>query len=200
VRRHVSTETDPYERGRMFGRAHAGAVTNTIAVYEPLLGAANGLDRAALESAGQIVLAALEHAWPDLARELAGIADGASQPLALLGAVNARTELMGGGSAAECSLVASVADVTLAQTWDWHPQLRRSLVLWSVVQPRDRWFTTLTEAGMLAKIGLSSAGLGYGLNFLRSSEDGGVRGVPVHVVLRVLLERCDSPFEAVGLQ
>ena len=199
MRRHVSTETDPFERGRSFGRAHAGAVTNTVAVYEPLLGDTRGLDRAALASAGERVLAQLEHAWPDLALELAGMAQGAAQPLALLGAVNARTELMGRGSASECSLVASVADATLAQTWDWHPDLRRSLVLWSVVQPPDRWFTTLTEAGMLAKIGVSSAGVGCGLNFLRSSEDGGVGGVPLHVVMRVLLERCDGLDEAISL-
>lgn len=199
MRRHVSTETDPFERGRSFGRAHAGAVANTVAVYERLLGETNGLDRAALESAGHEVLAGLEPEWPDLALELAGVADGASQPLRLLAAVNARTELMGAGSVAECSVVASVGAATIAQTWDWHPELRRSVVLWSVVQPPDRWFTTLTEAGMLAKLGVSSAGVGLGLNFLRSSEDGGVGGVPIHILLRVLLERCDALDDAISL-
>jgi isopenicillin-N N-acyltransferase like protein len=199
VRRHVSIETDPFERGRGFGRAHAGAVMNTVAVYERLLGEANGLDRAALESAGHEVLAVLEDRWPELALELAGVAEGAGQPPALLAAVNARTELMGDGSACECSLVASVAEPTVAQTWDWHPELRRSMVLWSVVQPPDRWFTTLTEAGMLAKLGVSSAGVGLGLNFLRSSEDGGVGGVPIHVLLRVILERCDGLDDAISL-
>jgi isopenicillin-N N-acyltransferase-like protein len=82
------------------------------------------------------------------------------------------------------------------QNWDWHPDVVP--LLWTV--ERDgRWFTTLTEAGILGKIGVSSAGLCFGLNFLRCSLDGGVRGVPIHVLLRMLLDRCESVDEAVAV-
>jgi isopenicillin-N N-acyltransferase-like protein len=72
-------------------------------------------------------------------------------------------------------------------------------LVWVVEQPGGRWFATLTEAGILGKIGLSSAGLCFGLNFLRCSLDGGLDGVPVHVLLRRLLDRTDSLEDAVAL-
>jgi len=50
---------------------------------------------------------------------------------------------------------------------------------------------------MLAKIGLNSRGFGVCLNILRSSDDGAHPGVPVHVLLRALLER-DSVADAVA--
>jgi isopenicillin-N N-acyltransferase-like protein len=85
----------------------------------------------------------------------------------------------------------------VAQNWDWHPDVVP--LLWTVEQADGRWFTTLTEAGMVGKIGLSSAGLCVGLNFLRCSLDGGVRRVPIHVLLRVLLDRVDGVEEALRL-
>jgi isopenicillin-N N-acyltransferase like protein len=84
-----------------------------------------------------------------------------------------------------------------AQTWDWHPDVVP--IVWVVEQPGGRWFATLTEAGMVGKIGVSSAGLCFGLNFLRCSLDGGLDGVPIHVLLRTLLERVDSFDEALEL-
>ena len=46
---------------------------------------------------------------------------------------------------------------------------------------------TLTEGGMLAKIGMNQHGFALGLNILRSHDDGRRPGVPVHVLLRHLL-------------
>jgi isopenicillin-N N-acyltransferase like protein len=50
-------------------------------------------------------------------------------------------------------------------------------------------YVTLTEAGMLAKIGFNAHGFGVCLNILRSVFDGGRPGIPVHVLLRALLKR-----------
>ena len=126
------------------------------------------------------------------------MAAGAGVEAELLLAVNARTELLAPAMGGECSLLAEASrdGATIAQNWDWHPALAASLVIWRVRQPGGRWFATLTEAGMLAKIGVSSAGVACGLNFLRSSHDGASRGVPVHVLLRVVLDRCDTVGDA----
>jgi isopenicillin-N N-acyltransferase-like protein len=134
--------------------------------------------------------------WPDLLDEVEGIAAGAGVSVDALLALQARTELFGG---AECSLVARLdgGGCVVAQNWDWHPDAVP--LLWTVEQPDGRWFTTFTEAGMLGKIGLSSAGLCVGLNFLRCSLDGGVGRIPIHVLLRVLLDRVDGVEEAVRL-
>ena len=111
-----------------------------------------------------------------------------------LAAINARTELLAAG----CSVVAH-AEGSLAQTWDWHPDLAAAMVTWTVHQPGGRRFTTATEAGILGKLGCTSGGLACGLNFLACSEDGGTEGVPIHVLLRLVLERCDDVAEALAL-
>jgi isopenicillin-N N-acyltransferase like protein len=197
---HRSAEIAPTDRGHAFGVARRDAVANTVAVYRRLLAETAGLSGADIRSAGRRVGAQLDRRWPDLVGELEGIAAGARVPVDLLLAVNARTELLG-GAGGECSLVASVEDgrCVVAQNWDWHPDLGPSLVAWVVSQQAGRWFTTVTEAGMLAKLGLSSAGICCGLNFLRTSLDGGVDGVPIHVLLRVLLDRIDTFADALEL-
>jgi isopenicillin-N N-acyltransferase-like protein len=85
----------------------------------------------------------------------------------------------------------------LAQNWDWLGAQRAALVLLRVRNAGGASCLTLTEAGMLAKIGLNHRGFGVCLNILRSSDDGSHRGVPVHVLLRALLA-CDSVADAIG--
>jgi isopenicillin-N N-acyltransferase-like protein len=90
----------------------------------------------------------------------------------------------------ECTAIAVSSSVSLdghtwlAQNWDWIGRQRAALV---ILLGRDRaglHFATLTEAGMLAKIGLNHHGLAVGLNILRSVGDGSRIGVPVHLILR----------------
>jgi isopenicillin-N N-acyltransferase like protein len=121
--------------------------------------------------------------------EIEGVAAGAGVPVGALLRMQVRTELLGGP---ECSLIGEPGLVR--QNWDWHPDVEP--LVWVVEQPGGRWFATLTEAGIVGKIGLSSAGLCVGLNFLRCSLDGGIGGVPIHILLRVLLDRADSLGEA----
>jgi isopenicillin-N N-acyltransferase like protein len=163
-----------------------------------MLAESAGLDGDDLERLGGLVGARVSAAWPGLGEELGGIAEGAGVEPSLLWAVNARSELLGG--AGECSLIGRLdgARVSIAQNWDWHPELAASRVLWTV-EHDGTWFTTFTEAGMLAKVGLNGRGLACGLNFLSSSLDGGVDGVPVHVLLRLVLKECGSLVEAMKL-
>lgn len=78
-----------------------------------------------------------------------------------------------------------------AQNWDWIGRQRAALVVLKTHSAQGRALTTLTEAGMLAKIGMNAAGFALGLNILRSVRDGVEPGVPVHIALRHLLG-CDS--------
>ncbi len=176
---HVSAEPTARMRGEAFGQAHGERVRHTIDVYRRL-----GCD---LSAGGRVRASDDEH------DELHGIALGAGVDARELLAVNARTELL--ASAGECSVVGTGA--TLAQNWDWHPDLQDSTLVW-IVHEDGRWFATVTEAGMLAKIGLNDAGLGVCLNLLRTSEDGGLDGVPIHLLLRRVMT-CRSVEEAVAL-
>jgi isopenicillin-N N-acyltransferase-like protein len=142
--------------------------------------------------AGEAVGARLAGDAPELIVELEGLASGSGQDVRELLAINARTELLAGAPAAgECSLLGrrEPSGGWLAQTWDWHPDLGRATVAWTV-EHDGGWFTTITEAGVLAKLGHNGHGVACGLNFLTCSADGGLDGVPIHVLLRLVLERC----------
>jgi isopenicillin-N N-acyltransferase-like protein len=161
-----------------------------------------GLTDGDLPAHGRRVGEAIAAGWPDLVDELDGIAIGAGVPLDTLLAVNARTELLAGTTGAECSVVGMLdgrGGCVVAQNWDWHPDLAPSRVLWHVQQPGGRWLVTLTEAGILAKVGVSSRGLCSALNLLTCSLDGGVGRAPIHVLLRVVLDRCDTLADALRL-
>ena len=153
---HVSEEVTPRLRGEAFGRAHPHRGRPPGECYRPK-GEKNPRGRG----------------------ELQGSANGAGVDVRELLAVNARTELTSGRH--ECSVIGA-GDV-LAQNWDWHPDLQESTVLW-IVRENGGWFATLTEAGMLAKIGMNDAGLGVCLNLLRCSTDGGLDGTPIHLLMR----------------
>ena len=121
-------------------------------MYRRLLLEAAGVGPSDLRRSGADVAERLEPRWPDLFEELEGIAAGAGQDVLELAAINARTELLAAG----CSVIAH-SDGSLAQTWDWHPDLAAATVTWTVHQPGGRWFTTATEAGILGKLGLHAA-------------------------------------------
>ena len=77
----------------------------------------------------------------------------------------------------------------LAQNWDWYADAPERCLVWSAAVEGAR-FATMTEAGILAKVGVSTRGLAVALNILHHAGDGrGELGVPVHLVLRRLLER-----------
>jgi len=191
---HVSHEPLPAERGRAFGGAHADAIGLTVRTYRRLF----GMTPPDMRSAGAALAPSL---GADHVEELEGMAAGAGQDVRDLLAVNARTELLAGSGRAECSVIGRVAGsgVTLAQTWDWHPDLAPARVVWTVHLPGDTWFTTATEAGILAKLGLNSHGVACALNFLTCSADGGGNGVPIHVLLRQVLEHAVDARHAVAL-
>ncbi|MFM7026587.1 MAG: C45 family autoproteolytic acyltransferase/hydrolase [Limnohabitans sp.] len=93
----------------------------------------------------------------------------------------------------ECTAMAVAPEASanghswLAQNWDWLGRQRQALVVLHTHDAQGTRLTTLTEAGMLAKIGMNQHGFALGLNILRSLQDGERPGVPVHVLLRHLL-------------
>jgi isopenicillin-N N-acyltransferase like protein len=196
---HRSTEPTPGERGLALGRAAARPIANTAAVYTRLFSEDVGLDGAEVARLGEGVAERLSRVRPDLVEEIEGIASGAGQAAGVMFAVNARTELLAGGALAsgdgECSVAARVSadggSSLLGQNWDFHSDLAASRLVW-VIELGERWLATFTEAGIVAKTGLNSAGLATALNFLASGADGGIDGIPVHVLLRMLLDSCDD--------
>lgn len=205
---HVSRETCAVDRGRAFGRACRDGVRNTVNVYRRMLREDLGLDEREIREHGRRIEPVVRGWRPALCDELEGVALGAAQAPELLYAINARSELLSGGVVsgvvgAECSVVAVLASDrsrgVLAQTWDFHPAIRPSRVLWMRCFPDGSWHKTFTEAGLLAKLGVSSHGIAIGMNLLSSDRDGGGPGVPVHILMRTLLEEARTVEEVCEL-
>lgn len=158
----------------------------------------------------------LQRLNPRYFEEIKGIADGAGVGILDIIALNVRTEITFGLFTEDpkvpvksdgCTAVA-VRDVEgkmlLAQNWDWQVEQGPNLFIYHVSQPGTGLpdFVTVTEAGVIGKIGFNSKGVGVCLNAIRE------RGVnpeklPIHVALRTCLEsesleKAVSALKAVG--
>jgi len=199
----------PFERGRMHGEQARERVERSIGSYMRLF-AFYGISWQEAQARALDHRDAIGALDAGLLEEIEGIAVGAGRIASEILALNARTEISAmhldrlGRSAAECTAVAvqpgasATGSTLLAQNWDWLGQpYRDALILLRVAESEHPAFLTLTEAGMLAKIGMNMLGFGVCLNILRSVEDGKRAGVPVHVLLRTLL-RLGSVDEAIA--
>ena len=127
---------------------------------------------------------------------LDGMAEGAGQPVEYVYALNARTEMLYGSAYREegCTSLAVLGSRTadghtlLAQNWDWNAEQGPVTFLLATRDAEGFSVLTLAEAGMLAKSGLNSAGLGVCANLLISDADRGGEGVPYHLLLRGVLQ------------
>jgi isopenicillin-N N-acyltransferase-like protein len=140
------------------------------------------------------------------ASEIEGIAGGAGLPASAVAALNARTEILAGLTSAqpsECSTVVRLGEPgetpVAVQTWDWHDDFAGSWLIWTIEHPDGHVVHTLTEYGILGKIGVSSAGLGLNLNILHHGHDGGPVKVPVHILARSVLDTSRDIGEALTL-
>ncbi len=213
-----------HERGRQHGTQAKIRIERSIATYARLF-AYCGIDWQGAQRLGAAYRTVIGDLDPALLAEIEGIAAGSGRRVDEILALNARTEILppsypgephpdrGSIAAAnlkrgvpdwgECTAVAvkpalsATGATLLAQNWDWLGAQRAALVLLRVRDAGGASCLTLTEAGMLAKIGLNRRGFGVCLNILRSADDGSRSGVPVHVLLRALLAR-DSVADAIA--
>jgi len=193
------------ERGRQLGAARAAEIRRTVDGYRDLFAAIAG-EPVDLGPLGSEALGAIDAWAPSLAEEIAGIAEGAGLPVDDVAALNARTEvlaLLGARGRGECSTVVVLdgpGDEPVAmQNWDWHEHLREAMHVLHVDHGDGRVVRTLTEYGIVGKIGVSSRGLGLLLNILHHDADGQGMGVPVHVIARRVLDDAGDLAEAAEL-
>lgn len=190
IRRFESTVADHAERGREFGAVHASEVRASVAAYERLFSHQVPVDLADL---GAQALRSIDGFAPELGREIRGIAEGAGLPAEHVAAINARTEILAqvGLPTSECSTVVVLGgdgdEPVSAQTWDWYADYAGNWLEWTIPFPDGRRLTTVTEYGIVGKIGVNQSGVGVHLNMLHHDRDGTGIGVPVHVVARKIL-------------
>jgi isopenicillin-N N-acyltransferase-like protein len=195
----IEVEGGPAERGRQYGEAARERVQRSVEAYGEVFAHYAGWDWERVRAEAAAYRAPIEAYEPRYLEEMDGLAAGAGvDPVDVL-AINVRTEIMFAGTArdlgrapSECTSFAAVpsrtadGELLLGQNWDWLPHAADTTVILEARQDEGPDFVTVVEAGLLAKVGLNSAGMAIATNALVSAADEGRPGVPYHVLLRAL--------------
>jgi isopenicillin-N N-acyltransferase-like protein len=208
----IAVSGTPAECGAGYGEAAVDRIRANLELYRRRFRDEGGLDAGGVRAAGQRFRGVTAALHPRIAAMLDAVAEGAGEPVEDVYALNARTELLYDaavtrartsrrhtGQEGGCTAVGVLGTHTasghllLAQNWDWHPDQRDAMVLLATRDERGHGVLTLAEAGMLAKAGMNSGGVGVCVNMLGCDRDGqpsdgGVPGLPYHVLLRAALE------------
>lgn len=196
---------DPFERRRAVGTLARQYVLRSLDLYSRVFEHYTGLKWEDVVPHAEAFRDLIESFAPHVMAEIEGLAHGAGVPTADVLALNVRSEIMFGlksRPAGECTSFfcspAASADghVLVGQNWDWKPECASTTILVEADQGPDRpSYVTVVEAGLLAKTGFNSAGVGLATNTLISPADVGAPGVPYHVLLRTALD-CTTAEEA----
>jgi isopenicillin-N N-acyltransferase-like protein len=200
--RFTSSTLGPYERGLEFGERNRREVARTVAAYHHLF-RAQALGAFDVDRWSAAAWDRIEATLPVPASEIRGIAEGARLPVRDVAGINARTELLAIANptgVTECSTVVSLPPgrpPVAVQTWDWYHAMAGNWLHWTIPHPDGRVVETVTEYGILGKIGVSSAGVGVLFNMLHHADDGQERvGHPLHLLSRHVLDTAADAQEA----
>lgn len=201
---YVSDHSDPTDRGHAFGATHRDGIQRTWAGYRAFF-EAHDISEQTTREVALCALDAVQEWAPVLATEILAIGAASGLEEWEIAALNARSEVlatfrepMPGECSTSVALVPDAPPRTI-QTWDWNFRMDQVKVGWRLRTPSGRKVATITEFGILAKIGVNDAGLGLHFNLLQHQADGGLGGVPVHVISRWILEQATTLDEVEAL-
>ncbi len=213
---HVRVAGSASQRGRQYGEQARKRVRRSVSAYREVFAELAGWDWPTVLAEAARFEAPIAAYRPQYLAEMRGIADGAGLDFADVLAINVRTEVMfaakarqaaaGAGPARtgppECSAFAVApapgrpGPTLLGQNWDWLPHTAETVVVLESRQDDAPDFVTVVEAGLLAKTGMNSSGLGLVTNALVTSDDTGEPGLPYHVLLRAIMD-CENVSDAI---
>lgn len=194
----VRAEGSATEIGNQVGKQTAELIAHSVETYTKRFERDAGLSLEAIRAAGRHYESAITEWDTEVAAMLRGMARGSGQPLDLLVALNARTELLYGTAHEEggCTSVSVLGDATadghvlIGQNWDWRIEQQRASFVLATRDQHGVSVIALVEAGMLMKSGMNSSGIGLCNNLLVSDRDGSRRGaVPMHVLTRGVIQQ-----------
>ena len=211
---HVRVEGGPRERGRQYGEEARERVGRSVEAYREVFRHYAGWDWRKVRDEARRYERPIADYGERYLEEMRGIAEGAGLDFEDVLALNVRTEVMfaararqaaeqAGAWPAECSAFAVLPEASaegltlVGQNWDWLLHSFESLVVLEARQDEGPDFVTVVEAGLLAKAGLNSSGIGLATNALVTDDDQGEPGVPYHVVLRAILD-CETISDALA--
>lgn len=184
------------QMGQEYGRAAREPIHQNVELYLTRFTTYGQLSASQVSALGDGYRHRTREYNPQIADMLDGVAAGSGIDVELIYALNARTEILYAHShlSDACTAIAVLPSHTasrhllIGQNWDWHPEQRNTALVLATRDTAGFTVITLTEAGMLAKSGFNSAGLGVMANLLMSDRDRGGDGVPYHILLRGVLQ------------
>ena len=214
---HSAPRTAGAQRASLLG----SLIRANIQAYRELW-AALGISPAQIAQTAERTLSVVDSWRPELITELDALAEAAAVSLQDIVSLNARTEVLSmarGFASKECSTFTTLLPRNRSrrvdthtgsssllspderrlgvQTWDWHIEFAD---YWHTQVVTGQGYTVagVTEAGILSKIGVNSAGLALHFNILghHSDQPG---GIPMHLLATVVLRECATVREAVEL-
>lgn len=201
---HVRVEGGPRDRGRQYGEQAADRIAISIRAYGEVFRDYAGWDWSTVRREAARYEAPIAAQFPSYLEEMRGIAEGAGVDFEDVLSINVRTEVMfaakarkaeeASHSVGECSSFAVVPEASanrhtlIGQNWDWLLHCFDTVVVLEAVQEQGPDFVTVVEAGLLAKTGMNSSGIGLVTNALVTDADVGEPALPYHVLLRAILD------------
>ena len=210
---HVRVEGPALDRGRAYGSQARDRVQRSVAAYRDVFAHYAGWDWARVRREAARFEAPIAAFRPAYLDEIRGIAEGAGLDPGDVLAINVRTEVMFAAKARQaagqlrapdgCTAFAVVpapgaeGPALIGQNWDWLPHTSQTVVVLEARQDDGPDFVTVVEAGLLAKTGMNSSGLGLVTNAMVTDADAGTPGIPYHVALRAILD-CETVSDALA--
>ena len=178
----IKIQGDAAERGRTHGTQLKERIQRTIQFYrkqfqipeQQILEISDGF-RTATAAFRQ-----------DIYTEIETLAQAAEVDPLWIYALNGRTELLN-LNPMECTTLAFKNQRILGQNWDWESDIEELAVILDIETEDGHRILTMTEPGMIGKIGMNNHGVGVGLNFM-TIDNYQPYGVPLHVLLRSILD------------
>ena len=199
----ITIEGPPRERGRQHGAAVADRIARSIAVYMDAWTSGEAGSRDEVYRRARHFGTTIEERYPNLLREIEGIADGAGRDTEEIIALNARTELLFAESAADegCTVAVILPEAAgghtlIGQNWDWKAACGELPIVLRVRPDEGPAFLTFVEAGILARHGLNDAGIGTCGSFI-GCDHPPQAGIPIAMMRRAVLQSATFP-EAIG--
>jgi isopenicillin-N N-acyltransferase-like protein len=175
----------PEERGRQHGRQLKDRIHRTVEFYKKQF----LIPEQEIMGISEMFRNNTRAFRQDLFEEIEALARAAEVDPLWIYALNGRTELLN-LNPMECTTLAFRKQKLMAQNWDWDMEMEELAVILDIETDTGTRILTMTEPGMIAKIGMNSHGVGVCLNFM-SIENYTPEGIPLHVLLRAILESKD---------
>jgi len=189
----VKIEGDAYNRGLQHGSQARRLIEHNLEFYRRYFSDLLKIDWEDAKLKIENSISLLDRYYPEILKEIEGIAAGAEKKLEDIVVLNARYELAvtsiakkyldGCTSFAFTPQVTKTGHVIVGQNWDFMHGLRESCIFLLINQDEGPNIAMHVEAGMVGHKGLNSAGIGLCINALISNKDKIQPAVPLISVI-----------------